>query len=534
MSDDVPGERSVPTTDDPRPRLPDGDPTPGTVESPSGPGFRPPWAGRGTPPATAVIDQVPAAVEAVAPVQPDGPGPEEPVDWPAPVASGASGPTTTAVEAEPVDWPAAVAPAESPAAASEPGPTRTAAASAAQVDWPAPVVPAEPLAVSSDPATEPAAQDVPVPEVVADDGPATGPSDEDADDELILGAVALALGEAPPIPPRPDVDQPAVVGDHQSSVDDAIEPEIAEPTSAQITEPEPAEIAAAESGDAAGTEPYSPAPSPELPGVGMVPPAAAAAPPPALPPEAAAAVAPPPDEPAAPTPPLPILPAAMVATPAPPPPPAPPLDDIADADADADADDAGADELLELWAIAEDEKAKVDVEPWLRRRLISPAAGRWSAMRRGERVNFVLYALTGVSIVAMTLELLAGPDAIPTDVATTPGGSASQTAPTVKSTTTVTFTLPQDTEPPAPAVTRAPSRVTAPPAADEGPAPAPPADEEEPEPTPTTQAPATTTPTVPRTTPTTFSNTFPTPVPPVPPTFVGPPVATTAPKIPAP
>ncbi len=78
--------------------------------------------------------------------------------------------------------------------------------------------------------------------------------------------------------------------------------------------------------------------------------------------------------------------------------------------------------MLELWAIADDEKAKDDVEPWLRRRVIGPAAGRWSAMRRGERVNFVLYALTGVSIVAMTLELLAGPDAIPTDVATTPGG----------------------------------------------------------------------------------------------------------------
>ena len=448
------------------------------------------------------------------------------------------------------------------------------------VDWPAPVVSAsaEPPAATADPAT---ADPVAVAEAAS----------EEDDDDRLLGAVALALGEAPPMPPRPGLDQPAV------DSTPANEPEAAETTSSQVTEQGQVGIAANEAGDGTESEPAdddddfgltavalaleveppfpadlgspapeapepsappaaatserpgeataeppestgaeplrpdieepvgataamvdagptSPAPSPELPGVGMVPPSAAA-------------VAPPP-----PPPPPPILPAAMVATPAPPPPPAPPQDDFAD----AEADDAGADELLELWAIAEDEKGKDDGGPWLRRRVIGPAAGRWSVMRRGERVNVVLYALTGVSIVAMTLELLAGPDAIPTDVATTPGGSASQTAPTVKSTTTVTFTLPQDTEPPPPVVTRAPSRITTPPAGDEEPASDPPAveEEEEPEPTPTTQAPATTAPTIPRTTPTTFSNTFPTPVPPVPPTFVGPPVATTAPKIPSP
>ena len=48
-------------------------------------------------------------------------------------------------------------------------------------------------------------------------------------------------------------------------------------------------------------------------------------------------------------------------------------------------------------------------------------AAKWSKLRTGERVNVVLYALTGLSIVAMSLELLAGPDALPTDVRHHPG-----------------------------------------------------------------------------------------------------------------
>ena len=127
------------------------------------------------------------------------------------------------------------------------------------------------------------------------------------------------------------------------------------------------------------------------------------------------------------------------------------------------------------------------------RRLVGPLSHRWSAMRRGERVNVVLYALTGLSIVAMTLELLAGPDSLPTDVTTTPAESASQPAPTRLS-TTITFSLPPSTEGESPVVdegppvTRAPVRVTEPPA-DEEPA------DEEPPPTPApTTTPATTSP----------------------------------------
>ena len=63
------------------------------------------------------------------------------------------------------------------------------------------------------------------------------------------------------------------------------------------------------------------------------------------------------------------------------------------------------------------------------RRVFAPLAGRWATMKRGERVNVVLYALTGVSILAMSLELLAGPDALPTDVATTPTDRVTQTVP---------------------------------------------------------------------------------------------------------
>ena len=137
----------------------------------------------------------------------------------------------------------------------------------------------------------------------------------------------------------------------------------------------------------------------------------------------------------------------------------PPLQPIADADADADADSdtdgdpdesdaeplpkplvpapwlatddlVGVEGLAADWMRADadrsagswqaDEWGDDDRPPRRWHRIVAPLSGRWSTMRRGERVNVVLYALTGVSIVAMTLELLAGPDALPTDVSTTP------------------------------------------------------------------------------------------------------------------
>ncbi len=182
------------------------------------------------------------------------------------------------------------------------------------------------------------------------------------------------------------------------------------------------------------------------------------------------------------------------------------------------------DELLGMWALAGEDQGRDRHQRWPRR-VVGSLAGRWSTMRRGERVNAVLYALTGVSILAMTLELLAGPDSLPTEVRTTPSESASQTVTTVRSTTTVTFTLPEETEPAPPVVTAGiPSRATTP--------PAPPVDEEEPPPDttepppPTTRPPATIPPTTRPQTTVTLPNTFPTPVPPVPPTFFGPTVPT--------
>ena len=79
------------------------------------------------------------------------------------------------------------------------------------------------------------------------------------------------------------------------------------------------------------------------------------------------------------------------------------------------------------------------------RRLTAPLAGRWATLRRGERVNVILYALTGVSIVAMALELLAGPDSLATDVSTTPAPVVTPST-TVRPNTTVTFTIPKAPE----------------------------------------------------------------------------------------
>ena len=160
------------------------------------------------------------------------------------------------------------------------------------------------------------------------------------------------------------------------------------------------------------------------------------------------------------------------------------------------------------------------------RRLVAPLAGRWSSMRTGERVNVVLYALTGVSIVAMALELLAGPDSLPTEVSTTPPPVVSTT--TVRQSTTITFPTPKAPEEPAPQAGPAagperPVQVTptSPRATTPGPAPTD-APEPEPEPEPTTPPAQTTTPTSPptsrATTPTSAPG-FPEPTPPVLPTF---------------
>ncbi|MEA2933182.1 MAG: hypothetical protein QOI56_1967, partial [Actinomycetota bacterium] len=165
-----------------------------------------------------------------------------------------------------------------------------------------------------------------------------------------------------------------------------------------------------------------------------------------------------------------------------------------------------------------------DQRPRRWRRVVAPLAGRWSTLRTGERVNVVLYALTGVSIVAMALELLAGPDAAPTKLRTTPAPVVSPT--TVRQSTTITFTIPTTTPEPAPAPApasgpapiRPPATVTqatTPPApAPTEPAPPPPEPQPEPEPT----APPRTSPPTTRETPPTNPG-FPEPTPPVLPSF---------------
>ena len=169
-----------------------------------------------------------------------------------------------------------------------------------------------------------------------------------------------------------------------------------------------------------------------------------------------------------------------------------------------------------------------DRRPGRVRRLTGPLAGRWAALRRGERVNVILYALTGVSIVAMALELLAGPDSLTTDVSTTPAPVVTPST-TIRPNTTVTFTVPKapEDEPvvagqgPTPTAT-SPVRVT-PTVVRPAPEPAP-----DPDPEPTSPPAQTTTPTqspsTTRATPPTTSSGFPEPTPPVLPTFPGPPL----------
>ncbi len=209
----------------------------------------------------------------------------------------------------------------------------------------------------------------------------------------------------------------------------------------------------------------------------------------------------------------------------------------------AEGDRAGEDARFDLWELAgygdeavlldragyekgedDDDRPRRSPRGVVGRRFVAPLAARWATLRRAERVNVVLYALTGVSILAMSLELLAGPDALPTDVTTTPTESVVRTVPVPNSTTTVTFTLPPVTEPPAtdsPVVTEAPRRPTAPAPVAVDPEPVAPAPDPDPDPTPAPTTPSTAPPTTspPRTTPTSFPNTFPTPVPPVPPSF---------------
>jgi hypothetical protein len=157
------------------------------------------------------------------------------------------------------------------------------------------------------------------------------------------------------------------------------------------------------------------------------------------------------------------------------------------------------------------------------RRVVGPLAGRWATLRRGERVNVVLYALTGVSIVAMALELLAGPDSLPTDVSTAPAPAVSPTT-TRPQSTTITFTIPPPAAeeptagPPATSADVGPARA-APTVAPADPEPEP---EPEPDPDPTTAPPLTTTPATspPTTRPTPpTSSGFPEPTLPVLPTF---------------
>ncbi len=182
-------------------------------------------------------------------------------------------------------------------------------------------------------------------------------------------------------------------------------------------------------------------------------------------------------------------------------------------------DDSDQDHVSE-WA--GDNDWPEDDEPRRRRRVgsftpLAAIADRWATMRRGERVNVVLYLLTGVSIIAMALELLAGPDSLPTEVRTSPMPVVSTPTTVRQSTTTVTFTLPAATEDPAPG----PGTASPAPAAPVPRAPAPTAAADpEPNPTaaPTTAPPATTTapPTTQPGPPTTPGFT---PVPPVLPSF---------------
>ncbi len=135
----------------------------------------------------------------------------------------------------------------------------------------------------------------------------------------------------------------------------------------------------------------------------------------------------------------------------------------------------------------------------------SLVAGRWRRMQRGERWNVTLYVLTGVSMLALTVEFLAGPDTLPTEVTSAPAAIGSSGLTPVIPSSTTTLTLPPVTEPsagppgpPTSATPQTPVQKPAqansqptPPPTDPPPTDPPPTD---PPPTapPTTKAPATT------------------------------------------
>ena len=547
------------TIDDPMSGGPTEAPGEGAATPPA-PAFRPPWAGRSKPsapplpaeavdPPTDLRGDAPSATpvvrgqgfapdgeEALVPADPapvaedgleaafpvDGPGPEpkavdgwpEPMGvdgWPEPIGSeDEAAPTSSFEPAEPAAVESAE-PAERLAVASvepaEPaGPAEPVAVASVESDAPVepadthPPVDSEPNSVSVEPEPAPVAGDVVAEAPGAADAVPSDPVAPDAnDDDQALAGVALALGWPEPIPPgatdRPiEADVPAdgsLPGSEEGGDDDSLLDAVA---LALEVEP-PIHTGLRPEGAPPDVVPLTDVPVPSAIDVPAAPDV----------PRAAPRTRNVHEDPV-------LQEAAMAATPA--------------APAGMDFDDVGADadhELLDMWAIAEENNRKEDVEGWEQRRPRGRLADRWSNMRRGERLNVVLYALTGVSILAMTLELLAGPDALPTDVATTPSVAAGQTVTTVRPTTTVTFSIPENTEP-APVVTQAPRVTSAPRPAPvvEEPAPDPIIDEELVPPPPTTaRPPATTTPTFPPTT-VPFPNTFPTPVPPVPPTFVGP------------
>ena len=150
--------------------------------------------------------------------------------------------------------------------------------------------------------------------------------------------------------------------------------------------------------------------------------------------------------------------------------------------------------------------------------------GRWQRMQGGERWNVALYVLTGVSMLALTVEFLAGPDTLPTEVTSAPAAIGSSGLTPVIPSSTTTLTLPPVTEPVAgpvqgqgPATTSAARPAANPaPQANPQPAPPPPTDPPATDP-PATDPPATAPPTT-KAPATTISTGF-TVVPPIPPSF---------------
>ena len=145
-------------------------------------------------------------------------------------------------------------------------------------------------------------------------------------------------------------------------------------------------------------------------------------------------------------------------------------------------------------------------------------------MQRGERWNVALYVLTGVSMLALTVEFLAGPDTLPTEVTSAPAPIGSSGLTPVIPSSTTTLTLPPPTEPVAgpqgPPTTASP-QTPAPPQGNPQPTQPAPTDPPPTDPPPTDPPPTDPPPTAPPTTKapaTTISTGF-TVVPPVPPSF---------------